>query len=188
MGLNLYKIRDMAIRSKRAVYSVAQLSNLIGKPKQIAKVYMSRLVKKGLAKRIIRGKITFIDDPYVIAAQLIEPSYISLTTALLFHGMIKQISRDVECVGPKNSRRYKKEGINYHKIPPVLFFGYEKYKKSGSYIFVADPEKAIIDGIYLNLLPKNVANDCLAKIDKEKLKRFVSRFKGRGKKKLEGIL
>jgi predicted transcriptional regulator of viral defense system len=186
--ISLYEIRDKALKSKRAVYSVQQLANLIGKSKDIAKVYMSRLVKKGLARKIIRGRITFVDDSYVIAAQIYEPSYISLVSALLFHEMIQQVPKNIECVSPKNSRRYVDEGIVYHKIPPSLYYGYERYKKSGSYIFVADPEKAVIDGIYLNLLPKNIVKDILQRIDKDKMKGYVSRFKGRGKKKLERIL
>lgn len=186
--LNLYKIKEMALRSKRAVYSVQQLANLIRKPKRIAKVYLSRLVEKDLAKRVLRGKITFVDDDYVVATQLLEPSYVSLMSALLFHGLINQVPQQVECVSPKNSRRYLEHGVTYHKIPPSLFFGYEKYQKSNSYIFVADPEKAVIDGVYLDLLPVNILEDISDKLDKEKLKKFLSRFTGRGKKKLEAIL
>ena len=130
--LNLYKIKEMALRRKRAVYSVQQLANLIGKPKTIAKVYLSRLVEKGLAKRILRGKITFVDDDHVVASQLLEPCYISLMSALLFHELINQVPKQVECVSPRNSRRYPEHGVIYHKIPASLFFGYERYQKSNT--------------------------------------------------------
>ena len=186
--LNLYKIKEMALKSNRAVYSIQQLANLIKKPKTIAKVYLSRLVEKGLAKKILRGKISFVDDEYVIASQLLEPCYISLSSALLFHEIIQQVPRDIECVSSKNSRRYIKQGITYHKIPPSLFYGYEKYSKGNSYIFVANPEKAVVDGVYLNLIPTNIIDDILNKLDKSKLKRYVSRFKGRGKGKLKRML
>jgi predicted transcriptional regulator of viral defense system len=186
--LSIYEIRDKALASKRAVYSVQQLANLIGKPKEIAKVYMSRLVKKGLVRKIVRGRITFVDDAHVIAVQLFEPSYISLASALLFHGIVQQVPKNIECVSPKNSRRYVEEGITYHKIPTSLYYGYQRYKKNGSYIFVADPEKAIIDGIYLNLIPKNMVGDILDNVDRGKMHQYLSRFKGRGKKKLEAIL
>lgn len=186
--LNLYKIKEMALKSNRAVYSIQQLANLIKKPKKIAKVYLSRLVEKGLAKKILRGRISFVNDEYVIASQLLEPCYISLSSALLFHEMIQQVPRDIECVSPKNSRRYIEHGVVYHKIHPSLFYGYEKYSKSNSYIFVADPEKAVIDGVYLNLLPANILDDILNKLDKGKLKKYISRFKGRGKEKLRRVL
>jgi predicted transcriptional regulator of viral defense system len=186
--LNLYRIREMALKSKRAVYSIQQLANLIKRPKSITNVYASRLVEKGLAKKILRGKISFIDDEFVIASQLLEPCYISLNSALLFHQLIQQVPKQIECVSPKNSRRYDDLGINYHKIPPSLFYGYERYQKGSSYIFVAAAEKAIIDGIYLNSISKNTIKEIIDELDEEKMKKFLSRFKGKGKKKMEKVL
>ncbi len=64
--LSLYKIRDMAINSELSVYSVQEISNLINKNKNIARVYMNRLVQKGLATRLVNGKISFINDDFII--------------------------------------------------------------------------------------------------------------------------
>jgi predicted transcriptional regulator of viral defense system len=182
---NLYEIRDVALKSGRAVYSVQQLAHLIKKPKSTAKVYSSRLVRKGLAKRIIRGKISFVVDDYVISTQLLEPSYISVHSALLFHDLIMQVPQNVECVTTKNSIRYKPLGIVYHKIPGSLFFGYEKYGKGDSYVFVAEPEKAVIDGVYLNMLSKEDILEVITKLDKNKISKYIERFRGKGKRKLE---
>ena len=79
--LTLYKIKEMALSSDRAVYNRSQLSNLIGKGYATASVYLTRLWKNGLAKRLVRGKISFIENDFIIASQLIEPSYISLSSA-----------------------------------------------------------------------------------------------------------
>lgn len=185
---NLYKIRDLALASGSAVFSVAQLANLIGKPKAVAAVYSSRLARKGLAKRLLRGKISFVDDDFVIATQLLSPSYISLSSALLFHELVQQVPAQVECVTTVNRRDYPKLGISYHKIPPTLFFGYSKYDKSGSYMFVADKEKAVIDSVYLNRFPEGSLHEILPKLDAGKLKEHIRRFKGRGRKKLENWL
>lgn len=183
--LNLYKIRDMALKSKRAVFTVQQLANLIRKPKPIANVYFSRLVKKDLAKRLERGKISFIEDDYIIATQFLEPSYISLTSALLFHGLITQVPKNVECITPKNSRRYPALGLVYHRIPPSFFYGYERHSKAESYILIADPEKALLDSIYFSCIPKSTIKEILEKVDHEKLESYVNRFNRRGRKKLE---
>ncbi len=177
-------IRDMALRSQRAVFTVQQLANLISKSKNIAKVYLSRLVKRGLANKIMQGKITFIEDDYIVATQLIEPSYISLNSALLFHNLITQIPKAVECVTPKNNRVYESLGIRYHKISPSMLFGYKKYKKGETYIFVADPEKAIIDGIYLNKFQKEFVKELKEKVDRNKLNEYANRIIGRGRKKI----
>jgi hypothetical protein len=55
---NLYEIKEKALRSGRVVFGVVKLSNLIGKDKNVAKVYLSRFVKRGLAFKLAKGKIT----------------------------------------------------------------------------------------------------------------------------------
>lgn len=182
--LSLYEIKEMARKTGRAVYSIQQLANLINKPKKIANVYSVRLVRKSLARRLIRGKISFAEDEFIIASQLIEPSYISLFSALLFHQLIKQVPKNIQCVATTNSREYNLLGIKYHKIPPRLFYGYKKYKKDFSYILVADPEKAVIDAIYLDTIPKDLVEEIYNDLDKKKLEEYMKRFQGWGKKKI----
>lgn len=184
MGLNLYKIRDMALESKRAVYSTQMLANLICKEKTIANVYLNRLVQKGLAQRLVNGKISFIDDTHVIATQFVEPSYISFNSALLIHGLITQVPKSVECATPINSISYPRLGIKYHKISQNFFYGYKKHSKSSSYIFLAEPQKAILDCIYLNKITKSTFLDLLHLVDRSKLDEYAKRFSGRGSKKI----
>lgn len=186
--MQLYQIRDLAIASNRAVYSTQQLSNLISKSKAISTVYLSRLVKKKLATRILKGTISFIDDSFVVATQLVEPSYISLNSALLFHEIIQQVPKAIECVTSKKSLRYDNLGITYHKIPRNLLFGYKRHNRSNSYVFVAEPEKAIIDGIYLNVYSKKDLEEFTPKLSRSRLLEFVKEFDGRGSKKIRSMI
>ena len=89
--LSLYKIRDMALNSGVGVFNAQELSNLINKKKSVALVYMNRLIKNGLAIRLKNGKISFNKDDFIIASQLVFPSYISLNSALLYHKITYQI-------------------------------------------------------------------------------------------------
>ncbi|MFH1721720.1 MAG: hypothetical protein ABH950_03840 [Candidatus Altiarchaeota archaeon] len=182
--LNLYEIRDRARTSGRSVYTTQQLAQLLNKPRAIVNVYASRLVEKGLATRALRGRISFTDDDFVVASQLFEPAYVSMTSALNFHNIITQVPAYVECVSPKNSRRYEHLGIIYHKIPPSLFFGYEKHKKSESYAFVATPEKALIDWVYLNQPPPSIIDEIRKNLNDEKLQQYIDQFSSRGSKKI----
>jgi predicted transcriptional regulator of viral defense system len=181
---SLYKIREKAINTGRSVFSIVELANLISKKKSIATVYASRLVEKGLAKKLLNGKISFDQDDFVIASQLIEPSYITAASALNLYGLIQQVPSKIECVTTKRSIEYKKFGINYHKIQNSLFYGYKRKNKSGSYIMLAEPEKALIDGIYLNILPKTIVKEIINDLDIKKLNDYKKRFNGRGKKKI----
>ena len=185
---SLYAIRDLALSSGRAVFSVQQLSHLIGKSRAIAAVYSARMVEKGLAKRVLKGRISFASDEWVLATQLVEPSYISLDSALLFHGVAKQVPKSIECITPKNSFRFDRLGVTYHKVPRSLFFGYQKHDKGNSYVLVAEPEKAMLDGLYLRQYSKKDLLEYGARLDLPKLGSFLKRYKGRGSKKLRMLI
>lgn len=186
----LYMIRDRAVASGRAVFSVQELANLIGRRRSVATVYLSRLVKNKMAKKLKKGKISFTDDDFIIATQLVEPSYISLNSALLYHGIIKQIPESVECVTTKNSINYKDLGIRYHKIPKGLFFGYMRERKGSSYILVALAEKALLDGLYLNIYSEEEFIEHLQYMELINVERLVllHKFKGRGIRKLNAVV
>jgi len=186
--LSLFEIRDMALESGRAVFSMQQLSNLIGKPKAVCTVYAARLVKKGLAVRVLKGKISFERDEFIIATQLVEPSYISLGSGLLFLGLTKQVQKNIECVTTKNSLKFKGLGIVYHKIPVSLFFGFKKMAKGKSYVMVAEPEKAVLDALYLNIFLEKNLQDFSRQVSLQKMRTHLKKFRGRGRKKLERML
>jgi predicted transcriptional regulator of viral defense system len=186
--LSLYQIRDAALDSGRTVFSIQQLSNLISKPRTIVTVYSARLVNRGLASRVLKGRISFEKDDLVIATQLIEPSYVSLDSALLFHGIVTQITKNTECVTTRNSINYKGLGIRYHKIPKKLFFGYKRYSRGKSYTFVAEPAKALVDGLYLNIYSKKELAEYMDKLDRLRLKILIKQFNGRGSKKIRKVI
>jgi predicted transcriptional regulator of viral defense system len=178
----------MALNSGRAVYSTSQLSNLIGKSYPVSSVYLTRLWKSGLAKRLLRGKISFVDNDFVIASQIIEPSYVSLSSALLFHNVTQQVPRRVQSVTSINSMTLPNLGLEYHKIPPGLMFGYERHLLSGSYCFVATVEKALLDGYYLNYFSENDLRQFTAKNAMKILKPYLDKFRGKGRSKLLEVI
>jgi predicted transcriptional regulator of viral defense system len=186
--LNLYKIRDMAVNSGRAIFNISQLANLLGVKKEMARLYSSRLVKKGLANRILRGYISFTDNNFIIATQLIEPSYISLNSALLFHGIIKQIPVNVQAITTINSKLLQQWGLEYHRIQPTLFFGYERVKIENSYVFMASPEKALIDGLYLHLFTTDFIQENVTTLNFNQMKKRLSTYKGYNSSNLKEMI
>lgn len=182
--LPLYQVRDMAVTSGRLVFDVQQLANLIGKPRPVARVYSSRLVERGMAQRLMRGRISFTENEFIIASQLYEPSYISLDSALLYHHVKEQIPKNVQCVYPGNSIKLNDLGIVYHKIPHKMFFGYRRYGTEGSYIMVADAEKALLDGYYLGTFSLNQLAEYSSGLNFRDYRQSLSRFNGKGSKKL----
>jgi predicted transcriptional regulator of viral defense system len=173
--MKIYEIRDHALSSGRLVYSTRQLAKLVGVPDSHAKVYAYRLVQKGMAWRLSRGSISFTHDTFIIASQLIKPSYVSMHSALYLRGLIDQVPSIVEAVTTKRPAWLRELGIRYRKISGKLFFGYERLARANSYVFVATPEKAVLDTVYFGGSPDP---SVLNQLDKEKILEISEAFLG----------
>jgi|SRR3989339_160896 len=114
--------------------------------------------KRDYIHNIKRGLYYFVDKKqditvYDVAAILYEPSYISVETALHFYGVIPDITQTVTAVTTKTTRTFTNDfgTFIYQSIKPALFFGYTVEQTSkGKYLF-AEPEKALLDFLYLRL-------------------------------------
>lgn len=173
--MRLYELRDMASSSGRLVFTVGQLANLASVPRSHAKVYAARLVERGMAWRVRRGVISLTRDTFVIATQLVEPSYVSFYSALYLRGLVDQVPSVVECVTTRRPTRFEDLGLVYRRVHPALFFGYERVERGGSYVFVATPEKAVLDIVYFGLDP-----GALPGLDFEKLERMAEAYRSVG--------
>jgi predicted transcriptional regulator of viral defense system len=184
--MNRYEIKEKVISSKKAIFNTNQMANLIGKSKEKTNVYISRLADSGLAERK-HGKVIFSSNDNVIATQFVEPSYISLSSALFFHKIINQVPTITSCVTTVNSRYYPDMQLKYHKITPILFFGFKKYILDGSYAFVADVEKAILDGIYYGIYNKSIFIEYKSFINIKILKKYSVKYPEKVKKVIKSV-
>ena len=121
----------------------------------------SRWKKQGLLLELKRGlyilgkgeRQTTLSRP-VIAAVLYQPSYISLESALSHYQMIPERVDTVMSISPKKTRVFHNaEGtFSYRNLQPALNFGFIAKKDENGYpYFMAEPEKALLDTLYLNL-------------------------------------
>lgn len=141
--------------------------------------------KKGWIASLKRGlyEISFPKDSLIpdlyIANRLYSPSYVSLETALSHYSIIPEISMAVTSITTKPTRRFRnKHGLFiYRTVKPECFKGYSS-EKSGSFdIFMAEPEKALMDWLYfktyrthkLNLSEERLDVNIIAKLDKNKM-------------------
>lgn len=113
---------------------------------------LAAIERAGLARRVRRGLWTLdvgIDPatlgPYLTAP---HPSYVSLHSALVRHGMIEQIPRSIALASLERSRVIDTSlgRFEVHHLTPTLFGGFSGDASSG---YVASPEKAIFDAVYL---------------------------------------
>jgi hypothetical protein len=109
------------------------------------------------SKQIIhlrRGAWVFPDiDPLILPCLLTYPfpAYVSLQTALYFHGMISQIPDVIYAVSSARTQVYQTPlaTISVHHIQPLFFFGYEEMHNN-ELLKMATPEKALLDIFYLS--------------------------------------
>jgi len=89
-----------------------------------------------------------------LAGQLYQPSYVSLEYALGRYGLIPERVVDVTSVSTKKTARFTNDfgTFIYQTVKPSAFRGFISGKdEAGLPYFIAEPEKAVADFVYLNL-------------------------------------
>ncbi len=180
--MNILKLQN----SGRLFFTVSNISEILKITEESARVLASRYVKKGLLARI-KKNVYIMNERFVradwnelfqISGILQTPSYISFMTALSYHEITTQVTRSVvECVGEARTTEYEAAGtlFTYRRFKKILFFGFEKKDK----FFIAEPEKALLDCIYL--MSRGAYNLDMESIDirkfsEKKLDRYSKKF------------
>ena len=119
---------------------------------------MSRWSKKGLLIKLRNGFYTFPEYKtksgftLYIANRIYRPSYVSLQTALAFYGIIPESVIQVTSVTSLKTAAFTNifGEYSYKSVRHDLMFGYDvKPMAEGHSWFLAKPEKALIDFLYL---------------------------------------
>lgn len=136
---------------QKPVFTSNDIQRLTGFNKAYLKVYLFRLKQRQLLREVEKGKYSLSLHPFIIASNVVFPSYISLLSAYFYYGLTTQIPKIVQVISPYSKKELKLEDykVQFIKIPLHRMFGYAKEKFMGKYIFVAEKEKAIIDSLYL---------------------------------------
>ena len=119
---------------------------------------LSEWSAKGYIKKIVKGYYTFsdynIDERflYLMANTIYRPSYISLTSALAYYGLIPEGVYSITSISTKKTTLYKTEIVEFHykNIKESLFFGYKLLQYRTHFVKIAEPEKAILDFFYFH--------------------------------------
>ena len=91
-------------------------------------------------------------DHFLIANRLYEPSYVSLHAALHYWGLIPEAVFEITSVSTRKTAMFRAGGVrfSYRQITPSLLFGYDVAEWRGGLLYVAHPEKALIDYAYFH--------------------------------------
>ncbi len=151
--MKLDKILWQIKQTNQRVLHTTDVMALLDIKKDHASKILSRLSQSGHLAKLKRGLWAFTEtiDPLIISGYLTAPfpCYISLQSALYYHGMISQISSTIYCVSLARTRRYGTPAgaFSIHHISSDFFYGYDE-TESG--VRMATPEKALLDFLYLS--------------------------------------
>jgi predicted transcriptional regulator of viral defense system len=119
---------------------------------------ISQLVKSGILERVIKGLYTAGSalrverpDPFLLANQILGPSYVSVESALSYHGLIPERVYTTTSMTTKATHQYTTPiGVfTYTRLPlPYYSFGLRSIPLTKQQtVMMASPEKALMDKI-----------------------------------------
>lgn len=134
-----------------SLFNIQILKDLWGVEKEnTLLVIIKGLVKGGILEKAEKGKFYLASRPpddFSLAHFLYQPSYISLETGLNLHQILSQFPYEITSVTTKKKKEKTVGGkvFVYLHLNQGLFWGY--FKKNNS--LIAEPEKAVLDTLYL---------------------------------------
>ncbi len=183
-------IKLLKILERYPVFTVNDLARILNKKQEYIKTLLYRLKKRDLVYRLERNKYTIYDDAFLVASLVYFPSYISLWSALRFYNLTEQLPKKIFVVVsvPRKPLKFQDTIIEFIKIKH--FFGFKKERYKDFDIFIAEPEKAIIDSFLLKKIPfDEIENSVKDKqINKNKLINYALKIKNKTLIKRLGFL
>lgn len=147
------------LKIRNTVFTVTDVSQVLKITSASARVLCSRYVTNGQLIRLRKGLYVFRErwlslslfERFKIANRMQPASYISLGSALAWHERGSQIYQQVvESVARKRTITYFVDGweFTWHRLAEAYYNGYDRRED----VFIANPEKALADVIYLQSL------------------------------------
>jgi hypothetical protein len=142
-------------------------------------------VKKGYLLRLKNGLFAFAEYTQKLKGEevaylIYQPSYISLESALSYYGLIPEMIYSHISVTAKINRKFNNYfgHFIYRHIKKDLFWGYAVMQTENGFYLLAEPEKALLDYLYLNLSKIESRADLdQIRFNKDQLKQHLDRSK-----------
>ena len=145
----------------RPVFTTREAAMLYGSSLSNASKMLKTLEKRGLVFKVLRGIWAETGNeklsPYSVIPLLLPKNraYVSFISALHLHGIIEQIPQEITLASTVHTKKIRTKigTFSIHRISPSFFDGFDWYRGEGSFL-IAEPEKALIDSLYLSARKK----------------------------------
>ena len=134
--------------------------------------------QRGLLRRVVNGWYHFteaaVTEPLLwwAANRIYQPAYLSLETALSYHGLIPEGVYTLTSVSTRKTQRFDTPlgHFRYQHLKPSLYFGYEVLRPAADRpVLMATLEKALLDYCYLNPHLNTAADFAALRLNEEVL-------------------
>ncbi len=143
--------------------------------------YESQILVEHIAPKIYINRFNQQFSPRDLTNVLRRQSYISLESALVERGVISQNPSSLLCVTLDYPQSFQSKSVSivYRRISPDLYWGFEEKATRYNKYLIAEPEKALLDWIYLTRqegLPTPLDELHLEFLSAPKLRDYALRF------------
>ncbi len=174
--VHLDKVREFM--AKTPVFRSRDVELIVGNS-EYASLLLHNLVRRGEARRLVKGWYTSAEDP-AVAVFAFRPAYIGLQEALSVRNLWEQETNVVivTCLTVRPGvRQVLGSSVILHRIDRKYFFGFEFLDCGGTFLPVSDLEKTLIDLAYYRELPgKEVLRTLVRMADRRKLNRYLQHY------------
>lgn len=141
------------------LFDLALILQISGEPKRHLLVQLHRWIRAGKVIALRRGLYTLADayrrvslSPLTLANELYRPSYLSGIWALSFYGLIPEKVALFTSVTPRVPRSFQNPfgTFSYSSLKQAFFWGFGSREIQGIRVWMAEPEKALLDFWHLN--------------------------------------
>ena len=179
-------VREELLKRKIRIFTNQQFALIFDLSPYQVEYSLNRLVKEGLLTRLKKGDYVLKINPpseEEIANVLYKPSYISFEYALAYYNIIPEMTYQITSATTKPTRLFKVgyNSFTYYTIKLEAYTGYTLVQRGEKRFYIAEPEKALVDYLYIislgqrSLLGGRSMNDRmeLKSLDKEKILIFA---------------
>ena len=144
-------------RIRRPIFTTFELARLSDRSASATTQALRHLEKQGVIEKIYRGIWGLAGSERLSAASVIPflfprtRAYVSFISALHLYDIIEQIPQVMTLASPSHTKTIRTRLGTYsvHRIAPSFFAGFRWYKDEGRFL-IAEPEKALVDSLYLS--------------------------------------
>lgn len=176
-------IRQKLLEKDLTIFAPKELQTLMNLNARMVSYHLEKGVKSDLFIQLKKGLYALKTDPpseQEIANHLYQPSYISFEYALAHYNILPEMVYTVTSATTKATREYIVENKSFHytTIKVAAYTGYQLQNSNDIRFQIADPEKALVDYLYLKSLGRRAFSDrlTLTKVNKTQAIKYATLF------------